>query len=192
MTWVSLFALLRRVPREAWALVLVVSALSLSIWSIQSYGDRREAEGFRRATEGARVDSVLLANVRARVDTVQAQTDTIVRRVVVTRHRVDTLIRALPVSVDTLPEIRQIKVEVSKLVAQIDTMAHQLDVQKEARRMERTVMDGQLKAALVVVASTRDSLRVVTKQRDARVSKLTAASLFVVGAVGGVIVGVLK
>lgn len=164
MTWLAALSLLRRIPRQGWWLLAVVTALALSVWSIQTYGARRFAAGVAHAQRGAVFDSVLASRVRARVDTVAAETDTVVRRVVVTRTRVDTLLEAVPDTLWRVPELAALKVGVTTLTRQVDTLVVALSVEREARTMERIVSEQNERAARVVIAAQRDTIATLSKR----------------------------
>lgn len=183
MTWLMVVTWLRRLPREAWCLLAVVVALLVSVWSIQRYGARRFDEGKRYAQRGVVFDSVLASRVRARVDTVQAATDTVVQRVLVTRHRVDTVLQAVPDTLWRVPQLAALRIEVTALTRQVDTLVTALSVEREALRMERLVSQRNEQASRVVIAAQADTITALKK----RPTWKKAAVLSAVGAGAGVV-----
>lgn len=181
MTWTAVFALLRRAPREAWWLLVVVSALAASLWSIQRYGDRRYADGKRDAARGAVFDSSLAARVRARVETVTVATDSAVRRAQRSTAAVQRAVEAMPPAVRALPDVAPLVTECTTLAARADSAFRALDIERETRQMQDIVHTSALRAADVVIAAVRDSNMVLAKRPTRKQQVLTTVGGFLVG-----------
>lgn len=181
MTWAAVFALLRRAPREAWWLLVVVSALAASLWSIQRYGDRRYADGKRDAARGAVFDSTLAARVRARVETLTVSTDSAAARAKRSARAVRTIVDSMPPEVKALPDVAPLVTECTSLAARADSAFHALDIEREARQMQEIVHASALRAATVVITAVRDSNAVLAKRPTRRQQIITTVGGFLVG-----------
>ncbi len=188
MTWLSLLSALRKVPPLAWLLAACAFAICALVYSIGAYGDARYAAGKQDAARNAVFDSTLAATFARQREVVVLRTDTLVQRVTVTRHRVDTLIAALPDSVRQLPSVAPLVVTVQLLTKQVDSLTQQIDTERAAHRMERDVLAAQLRSAAVVIAVQQDSITTLKR----RPTWAQADALAVVSAVAGAIVGLLR
>lgn len=188
MTWLSLLTALRRIPAAVYMLVAGVLAIAALTHSIMAYGESRYAEGKRDAARGAAFDSVLVSQF-SRVREVEVlKTDTIVQRLTVTRHRVDTLIQQLPDSVRTLPSVAPLVATVRLLTVQVDSLTMQIDTERAAHRMERDVLVAQATAQRITINVLTDSVQTLEK----RPTWTRAGALAVVAAAAGAIGGLLR
>lgn len=174
MNWLSVLTALRRIPAAAYALVAGVGLIVALVHGILSYGENRYADGKRDAARGAAFDSVLVSQFSRVREVEVVKTDTLIRRVTVTRHRVDTLLMQLPDSVRTLPSVAPLVVTVQLLTRQVDSLAQQIDTERAAHRMERDVLVGQNRMLHAVVAVQRDSIDAL-KRRPTRAAQITTA-----------------
>lgn len=164
MMWLRALNIVRRIPETGWWLIIGALVVSTAVLERGAYGDRREREGFAKATQGARFDSTMRATFTRERERVVVRTDTLVKRITVTRHRVDTLIAALPDSVRALPSVQPLVVTVQLLTQQVDSLTLQIDLERAAHTMERSVLEAQNKAAHAVIAVQADSIKQLEKR----------------------------
>lgn len=188
MTWLSLLSAIRRIPETGWWLIIGALVVSTAVLERGAYGDRREALGFARATQGARFDSTMRATFTRERERVVVRTDTLVKRITVTRHRVDTLIAAMPDSVRELPSVQPLVVTVQLLTRQVDSLTLQIDTERAAHRLERDVLEAQAHRAAVVIVAQADSIAALKR----RPTWVRAGGLAVGGAVLGLIGGLRR
>jgi ElaB/YqjD/DUF883 family membrane-anchored ribosome-binding protein len=162
----------------------VVLALWIAVWvTVASYGASRYREGRRSVTASAGTVPVGATVARDADSTAQAHTDTVVRRIVVTRWRVDTLATAVPDTLQTVPQIRALIVATRALTAQVDTLARTIDIERAVSRMRASTDSAALAATALVIVQQQDQIVTLTKRPQWR----TVA--FAVGA--GLVSGVL-
>ena len=142
-------------------LTLPVAGLALAVvaWvSVASYGASRYAEGRASVTTSAERVPASVTVARAADSSAKAKTDTIVQRIVVTRWRVDTLIRLVPDSLRAGPEIAALTAATTTLTAQIDTLTHTLDVERATSRLRASVDSAALVSAMVTIVQKEDEI----------------------------------
>jgi hypothetical protein len=179
-------ALFHSVPVAGYV-VAGMAALFFAITStVTRHGDRRFEDGRRSALQSAPVDSVVKALAKSATETAASRVDTVVRRVTVTRWRVDTLLQRLPDSLRVVPEVEHLVRLMVAFTAQVDTLTRAIDTERAARTIERTVADQQILALRGVVVVTQDSVRSLAR-RPTRRAQITTG---IFGAVIGALVGV--
>jgi len=157
----------------------------VALWAgVASYGASRYADGRRSATDGVRFDTVLVGQVRKADSIATAHTDTVVQRLVVTRYKVDTLIRAVPDSLRAVPEIAELSRITLQLTAQVDTLARTLDVERAVSRLRAATDSAALVSAALTIVQKEDQI-VSLKKRP------TWRTVVTVGALG-VVAGLLR
>lgn len=159
-------------------------ALVVALWAgVASYGTARYHEGRRSVTASVRVDTVTVGVVRKADSTAKAHTDTIVKRLTVTRWKVDTLIQLVPDSLKAVPEIAELSGMAGQLTAQVDTLARTLDVERAVSRLRASTDSAALVSALVVIQAKDDEITTLKKRPQWR----TVGAALVVGAVAGLL-----
>lgn len=160
-------------------------AFALVVWSgIVRYGQSRYAAGRNSVTAVAAFDVTMLGAVHTADDAATAKTDTILQRTVVTRWRVDTLIREIPDTLTSIPQIKALIAATRVLTAQVDTLTHTIDVERAISRV-RASADSTALIASARIITNRDDQIVALKKRP--VWRTVALAL---GA--GVVVGLLR
>ncbi|BAH38877.1 MAG TPA: hypothetical protein DGD08_08500 [Gemmatimonas aurantiaca] len=186
MTFLPRF--LRDVPFLAWIAMGVMSAIVALIYSIGAYGDARYAAGKRDAASGARLDSVVIAPFVAKREAAVQRTDSAVKRVRKATVQVRDAIAVMPDSVQRLPSVAPVVIACTTLQERVDSLLVQVDTERAAHTMERSVLEAQNKAAHAVIAVQADSIRSLEK----RPTWMQAGGLAIGGAVLGVIGGLLR
>lgn len=164
MNWLSVLTALRRIPAAAYALAAGVGLIVALVHGILSYGENRYADGKRDAARGAAFDSTLAATFTRVREVEVVRTDTLIKRVTVTRHRVDTLLMQMPDSVRSLPSVAPLVATVQLLTKQVDSLTLQIDMERAAHTMERSVLEAQNKAAHAVIEVQADSIKQLEKR----------------------------
>ena len=169
-----------------WAVrVWWLAVIALAMWGgITQYGASRYAAGRNSVTAVAPFDMTMLGAVHTADDAATAKTDTIRQRTVVTRWRVDTLMREIPDTLTSIPQIKALIAATRVLTAQVDTLTHTIDVERAISRV-RASADSTALIASARIITNRDDQIVALKKRP--VWRTVALAL---GA--GVVVGLLR
>ena len=188
MTAWALFSALKRVPARAWAAIALVVAVGavygLHLRAVSDAFDR----GKQSATHGVTFDSAMVARAAEAVALRTAHTDTVVKRVVVTRTRVESLLVALPDSTRLLPVVPELVANVSTLLVQVDTLTAAITAERAAWS-ERAKVDSAAIYALRVLGTARgDSIQALSK----RPTKKKAALYALLGATTGFLGGLAR
>jgi hypothetical protein len=173
-------------PFPKW-LTLPVAGLAILVvsWvSVASYGQSRYAEGRASVTPSAERVPLGVTVSHAADSTAKAATDTIVRRIVVTRWRVDTLIREVPDTLRAVPQIKALIAATLVLTAQLDTMTRVLDVERATSRLRASTDSAALVSAALTIVHQEDQIVSLKRRPQWR-------TVFTVGALG-VLAGVLR
>jgi hypothetical protein len=163
-----------------------VAALALAImaWvSVTSYGASRYAEGRRSVTQSAERVPASVTVARAADSSAKAKTDTIVQRIVVTRWRVDTIIRLVPDSLRAVPEIAALVAVTTTLTAQIDTLARTVEIERAVSRLRASADSAALVSAQITIVQQQDQIMTLKKRPTWR----TVVTVGVVGVLAGVL-----
>lgn len=167
---------LRRVPVGAW----VVSGAAGLVFALVLYAQHREAsayeQGKRDAAQGVVFDSVMLSRAAERVAKQMAHTDTVVRRVVVTRTRVESLTVALPDSIRRVPQVDTLVQTVRVLLTDVDTLTHAITSERAAWT-EKAKVDSAAISALRILGTAQADTITTLKRRP---TKKKAAALAIV------------
>ena len=147
----------------SWPIVVVATAIALWV-AVASYGASRYDAGRRSVTPSAEVIPVGVTVAREADSTAKARTDTIVQRVVVTRWKVDTLIREVPDTLRSIPQINALIAATLVLTAQVDTLTHTLDVERAVSRMRASTDSAALVASALVIVQQQDQIVTLTKR----------------------------
>jgi len=173
-----------RLPRELWAGIIAI-ALLVGAWAmVASYGTSRYNDGRRSVTQGAQLDAAMLGVVRGADSTAKAATDTVVQRIVVTRWKVDTLVRLVPDSLRSVPEIAALVSATTQLTAQVDTLVRTLDVERAVSRLRASTDSAALVSAALTIVQKEDQIVNLKRRPQWR-------TVFTVGALG-VVAGLLR
>ena len=178
------------ITRPSWLPLWAVRAalwlvLALAVWGgIAQYGASRYTAGRNSVTAVAPFDVTMLGVARVADSVATAKTDTLIKRITVTRWKVDTLIRDVPDSLRSLPEIEALIAATQVLTAQVDTLTHTLDVERAVSRVRASVDSAALVSSSLVIVN-RDDQIVRLKKRP------TWRTVVTVGALG-VIAGLLR
>ena len=176
--------LLKRLPWEVYPAGAGV-AVVVTLWAgAASYGASEYARGRKSVTASAEAVPASVAVARGADSTAKAATDTIVRRLTVTRWKVDTLVRLVPDSLRAVPEIAALMTATTTLTAQVDTLTRTLDVERATSRLRASVDSAALVSAQMVIVSHTDTIMALKKRPQWRTVAL--------GIVGGVVVGLLR
>jgi hypothetical protein len=181
-------AFLQRIPAAAWAVVAAAVVIASLLFVYQRHGNAQYTAGRRSVTDGARIDSAALLAARLLVDSAVARVDTVVKRVMVTRWRTDTVQQQVPDSLRRVPEIAALLAITTTLTTQVDTLQYTLNRERESRRMERIATTQQLMAARAVIVLTQDSVAHLAR-RPTRKAQITTT---IVGTLLGLLTGVLR
>jgi hypothetical protein len=156
----------------------------VALWAgVASYGASRYADGRRSVTDGVRFDTVMVGQVRKADSIATAHTDTIVQRLVVTRYKVDTLVRLVPDSLRSVPEIAALVTATTQLTAQIDTLSRTLDIERAVSRLRASTDSAALVSASLVIITKEDEIMTLKKRPQWR----TVVTVGVVGVVAGLL-----
>jgi hypothetical protein len=175
--------LVQRISREAWVALAVVLVAVVAWVGITSYGTSRYAEGRRSVTQSAETVPPSVTVARAADSSAKAKTDTIVQRIVVTRWRVDTLIRLIPDSLRAVPEIAALTAATTTLTAQIDTLARTVEIERAVSRLRASADSAALVSAQVTIVQQQDQIMTLKKRPTWR----TVVTVGVVGVLAGVL-----
>jgi hypothetical protein len=169
-----------------WAVRWIVwLALGVAVWGgVTRYGAARYAAGRNSVTAVAPFDVTMLGAVHTADNAATAKTDTIRQRTVVTRWKVDTLIREIPDTLASIPHIKGLIAAARVLTAQVDTLTHTIDVERAISRVRASADSAALSASARIITN-RDDQIVALKKRP--VWRTVALAL---GA--GVVVGLLR
>jgi len=176
--------LVQRISREAWVALAVVLVAVVAWVSVASYGASRYAEGRASVTEVAETVPAGVTVARDADDAAKAKTDTIVQRIVVTRWRVDTLIRLIPDSLRAVPEIAALTAATTTLTAQVDTLVRTLDVERATSRLRASTDSAALVASALTIVQQQDQIVTLKKRPQWRTVALALGA--------GVVAGVLR
>ena len=176
--------LVQRISREAWVALAVVLLAVVAWVSVASYGQSRYAEGRRSVAEVAESVPAGVTVARDADDAAKAKTDTIVQRIVVTRWRVDTLIRLIPDSLRAIPEIAALTAATTTLTAQVDTLVRTLDVERATSRLRASTDSAALVASALIIVHQQDQIVTLKKRPQWRTVALALGA--------GVVAGVLR
>jgi hypothetical protein len=174
---------LMRLPSDVWFGIGGVAAIALLYLSVVSYGASRYQAGRDSVTASARVDTVTVNTIRRADSTAKAATDTVVKRITVTRYRVDTLVRLVPDSLRSVPEIAALVTATTQLTAQVDTMRQTLDVERAVSRLRASTDSAALVSAALTIVQKEDQIVSLKKRPQWR----TVVTVGVVGVVAGLL-----
>ena len=101
--------------------------------------------------------------------------------------KVDTLLSQVPDSLIAVPAIKALVGSVKQLTAQVDTLAHTLDVERATSRLRASVDSAALVSAQVVIVAQGD--RIATLERRPRWATVVKSSIGagLIGALSAVI-----
>jgi hypothetical protein len=116
--------------------------------------------------------------------TAKAATDTVVQRIVVTRWRVDTLIREVPDTLRAVPQIKALIAATLVLTAQLDTLTRVLDVERATSRLRASTDSAALVSAALTIVHQEDQIVKLKKRPQWRTVALALGA--------GVVAGVLR
>jgi hypothetical protein len=157
-------------------------------FGVAHYGTSRYAAGRRSVMQAVQFDSALLTTTRRHAVEATARTDTVVRRVLVTRYRVDTLIQRVPDTLRVVPEIAELSGVTGQLLTQIDTLTHAIDLERAAARLRADVDSAALVSARGTIVQQDDAVRSLER----RPTWGKAGAVAIGGAVLGFVAGVLR
>ena len=183
---------LKRLPLAVWALLGGVALVLGAVWSVQAYGNARYLAGRADVLRSAQGDSATRAWAGAVVRQAEAHTDTVVRRVTVTRARVDTLWQQVPDSLRAVPEIEALRVGIVTLTTQVDTLVGALDRERAAHRVRVAVDSIAFHGYALTVVAQRDTIATLRKRPTWGKVAASAAVGMIVGAAVGFVVGVTR
>jgi hypothetical protein len=183
---------LRSVPAEAWWGVAIFACILAALWGVKDYGRTEYARGKADARRGAAFDSAVVAMATAKRVEAKAKTDTVVRRIAVTRYRVDTLIQRLPADVRVVPSVDTLVRTVNVLTAQMDSVYLQGVTERQAADMERSVLAAQVTAHRVTINAQADTIAVLEKRPTKLNRAVWTFTGVVAGAVTGFVMGVIR
>jgi hypothetical protein len=172
---------LRSIPWYIYCFALAVGLFCLSCVGVVRYGAAEYERGRRSVTDGVRFDTVLVGQVRKADSIAQAHTDTVVQRLVVTRWKTDTVLRDVPDSLRRVPEIAALVTVTAQLTAQVDTLAHTLDVERATSRLRASVDSAALVSARLVIVAQGDSIVQLKKRPQWRTVGAVGVLAFVAG-----------
>jgi len=185
-TALALLRVAGRLPRSVWAGVAAFAVLVGLWWAVASYGATRYEDGRQsvlRVTQGS--DSVGAVVKAAHTEAV-AKTDTVIQRVTVTRHRVDTLVQRIPDSVRVLVPVVDTLARVAvTLSAQVDTLTRAIDLERAAARLRFQVDSAALVVERTRVVALTDTVRTLERRPRKRAVAAAAILAGVVGYFGG-------
>jgi hypothetical protein len=170
-----------------WAVLTALVVGLLLTFAVQHYGQSRYDDGRRSVLQAAHFDGALLAAVRRADSIAKAKTDTVVRRVTVTRYRVDTLLQRVPDSLLVVPEIAALASTTHTLLAQVDTLTYTLDIERAVSRLRTDADSAALVSARVVIIAQADSLHTLAQRPTRRAQLLTGVTMAAIGFVVGVL-----
>jgi hypothetical protein len=168
----------------SWPIVVLATAIALWV-AVASYGANRYREGRRSVTRTVEAVPLGVTVARTADSTAQAHTDTVVQRLVVTRWKVDTVVRAVPDSLQHVPEIAALVTAATQLTAHVDTLARTLDIERAVSRMRASTDSAALAASALVIVHQQDQIDTLTKRPQWR----TVAFALGAGIVSGVLLG---
>jgi hypothetical protein len=154
--------------------------------------EREYARGRADVLNAARVDSAILGAAQRQRAEQTAKTDTIITTVTKIVDRVRVVVQQVDAQVPdsvllAFPVIVELKMTATRLAVAVDSLTGAIDMERAAAAMERQTLTASLTASRLETFRARDSLVVVTKQRDRRVTRLRAATgvvaSFLMGAV---------
>ena len=174
------------IPLPKWlSWPIVVLATLIAAWvAVASYGASRYAEGRRSVTRSGDVVPLGVTVARAADSTAKAHTDTVVQRIVVTRWKVDTLLREVPDSLKSVPQITVLIAATQTLTAQVDTLTRALDVERAVSRLQASTDSAALVSAQLVLAASADKIRALAQRPQWRTVALALGA--------GVVAGLLR
>ena len=175
--------LVQRLPREVWIGLAAVALLVVSWVSVSSYGASRYAEGRRSVTTSAESVTPSVAVVRGADSTAKAKTDTVLQRIVVTRWRIDTLLRDVPDTLQTVPQIAALMTATQTLTRQVDTLTHTLNVERAVGRLRASTDSAALVASALTIVHKQDEIMALKRRPQWR----TVAAVGVLGVVAGLL-----
>jgi hypothetical protein len=164
---------------------IVVLALWIAVWvAVASYGASRYRDGRRSVTTSAETVPASVTVARDADSTAKAKTDTVVKRITITRWQVETLLVAVPDSLRSIPQIKALIAATLVLTHQVDTLTHTLDVERATSRLRASVDSAALVSAQMTIVHQEDQIVQLKKRPQWR-------TVFAVGALG-VVAGVLR
>ena len=175
---------LARRTRTAIALGLPIVAGLAGAYAVAQYGDTRYAAGRQTSIRSARDDDALVGPARTAHQRAAAQTDTIIRRITVTRWKVDTLLRDVPDSLRAVPEIAHLVRVTVTLAAQVDTLTRTLDVERAVSRLRASTDSAALVSTQLALAASADEIRALAQRPQWRTVALALGA--------GVVAGLLR
>jgi ElaB/YqjD/DUF883 family membrane-anchored ribosome-binding protein len=102
---------------------------------------------------------------------------------VVTRWRVDTIIRLIPDSLRAIPEIAALVAVTTTLTAQIDTLARTVEIERAVSRLRASTDSAALVSAQITIVQQQDQIVTLKKRPQWR----TVVTVGVVGVLAGVL-----
>lgn len=161
----QLAQLCRKVPLSAWLTVALALLLMGGCWERGAYGAREYERGRQAVIKGAAFDSTLRSVVVAGHAKAVAHTDTVIRRVVVTSRRVDTLVLRVPDSVRVrFPVVDSLVLAATSLTARVDTLTRALDAERAAATLRFAVDSAALVYERVKVVGLQDEVKRLEKR----------------------------
>lgn len=168
MEWIAIAKMLkqaiRRVPPAVYVLLAGVLIVAGAARSIANYGQSRFEEGKRVAKQSAAFDSTLVAMLTANRKNATAKTDTIVRYIKAAKGEVQKAVEAMPDTIKALPEVAPLVVACNSLEVATDSLVMQIDVERAAHQMERSVLIAENTALRITTNQMRDSVEVLKKR----------------------------
>ena len=156
--------------------------LALAGWvGMAQYGASRYDEGRASVTEVAASVPASGTVVRGADSTAKAATDTVVQRIVVTRWRIDTLLRAVPDTLQTVPQIAALMAATQTLTAQIDTLTHTVEIERAVSRLRASTDSAALVAASLTIVHKQDEIVALKRRPQWRTVAAVGTLAFVAG-----------
>jgi hypothetical protein len=174
-------------PALLWGAV-IFGAIVFALWLGHSRAvSQAYTQGKQDAAAGVVFDSLLSQRASEVVTIRTAHTDTITQRVTVTRWKVDTLVKALPDSVRTLPAVDTLVVAVQTLVLQVDSLITAHDAERVAWTEQAKIERANTYALRVLLTAEKNK----NADLEKRPTKLRAALYAAGGALTGAVIGMV-
>lgn len=178
-------AIVRRIGRFAESIPLVAYVFLFGAASVvggQYWIAYVEDQAFQRgradAQSQARIDSTLLKFAITAEAMRRSRTDTVIRYITRRAASVDSaasatsaLARHVPLSLDTVPQVRALKasvfaleITVHTLTDSIPSLLHTIDAERASARMTQDVLGAQLTAAKIIIVAKNDTIAELEKR----------------------------
>lgn len=187
MNWPMLAAQLWQAARRLPLWVFVCAAVALTLGG----GCWERSRAVRRAYNAGRASVLTVTHQPPSAPLVAAQTaatahtDTIIRRITVTKLRVDTLVEKIADSVQSLPDVSTFIANTYTLTAQVDSLTRAIDVERVTVRLRIAVDSAALVSARTYGVVMADSVRVLKRRpgwKGVGIGVLAGALVALVGA----------